>query len=112
MQTLVAQALQNEPTKWAVIVLAILTIIYVVMRPSLRRNKDPLSKEHRSSSLAQQRSVERQMSSLLVELSEMARQISAQLDTRSAKLEILIKQADEKLAALKMASAASESTPM
>jgi len=38
--------------------------------------------------------VERQMQSLLVELSEMSRQISAQLDTRSAKLELLIKEAD------------------
>ena len=40
------------------------------------------------------------MESLLVELSEMARQISAQLDTRSQKLEILIREADEKIAAL------------
>src|SRR5262249_19581853 len=36
-----------------------------------------------------------------VELSEMARQISAQLDTRAAKLELLIKEADEKIAALR-----------
>jgi hypothetical protein len=41
------------------------------------------------------------MQNLLVELSEMARQISAQLDTRSQKLELLIQDADEKIAALK-----------
>jgi hypothetical protein len=33
----------------------------------------------------------------------MARQISAQLDTRTAKLELLIREADEKIAAMKSA---------
>ncbi len=52
-------------------------------------------------SLAGQRAVERDMSNLLVELSAMARQITAQIDTRSAKLELLIKEADEKIAQLR-----------
>ena len=43
------------------------------------------------------------MSNVLVELSEMARQISAQLDSRAAKLELLIQEADQKLAALNAA---------
>ena len=38
-------------------------------------------------SLASQCAVERDMSHLLVEMSEMARQITAQLDTRAAKFE-------------------------
>ncbi|HWB54560.1 MAG TPA: hypothetical protein VG722_10220 [Tepidisphaeraceae bacterium] len=37
------------------------------------------------------------MQRLLVELTQMAQQISAQLDTRSAKLEALIREADEKV---------------
>ena len=37
------------------------------------------------------------MQNLLVEMAEMARQISAQLDTRSVKLEQLIVQADERI---------------
>src|SRR5205085_10728222 len=52
------------------------------------------------------------MQQLLVELSEMARQISAQLDTRATKLELLIKEADEKLAALESAASASEFRPV
>ena len=48
--------------------------------------------------------VERDMSNLLVELSAMARQITAQIDTRSAKLELLIREADEKIAALRAAT--------
>lgn len=90
----------DPATKWAVIALTMLTIAYAVIRPLFRR-KDPLDKPPAFSSLAQQRSVERQMQNILVELSEMARQITAQLDTRAGKLEALIREADEKIAAMK-----------
>lgn len=92
--------LQNlEPTsKWMLVGLSVLTIVYAVSRP-LRKKKDPLARA--PSSLAGQRSVEREMSNLLVELSQMARQVTAQLDTRAAKLEMLMKEADERIALLK-----------
>ncbi|HEX3357589.1 MAG TPA: hypothetical protein VHS31_11520, partial [Tepidisphaeraceae bacterium] len=67
-------------------------------RPKLKK-KDPLEKAP-FSSLAQQRTVERQMQNLLVDLSEMARQMNAQIDTRAAKLEQLIKEADQRIALL------------
>jgi hypothetical protein len=67
----------------------------------MRRKKDPLDEARPSIGLAQQRSVEREMSNLLLELSEMARQVTAQLDTRSAKLEALIDEADRRLAELR-----------
>jgi hypothetical protein len=98
--------LEIDPiTKWAAIVLGILTILYATMRPWFRK-KDPLEKPHRFGSLAQQRSVEREMQNVLVELSEMARQITAQIDTRSARLEALIRQADERIAAMNAQAAA------
>jgi len=87
-------------SKWAVIVLSIMTILYAVIRPMFRR-KDPLDKPPRFATLARQRSVEKQMQNVLVELSEMARQITAQIDTRAAKLEALIREADEKIATMK-----------
>jgi flagellar biosynthesis/type III secretory pathway M-ring protein FliF/YscJ len=93
----------DPASKWFVIILAMLTIIYAVMRPWLRK-RDPLSKPPSFGSLAQQRSVERQMQNVLVEMSEMARQITAQLDTRAAKLEALIREADEKITAMKSAA--------
>ncbi len=71
-----------------------------MIRPWFRK-KDPLSKPPAFASLAQQRSVERQMQNVLVELSDMARQITAQLDTRAAKLESLIREAEEKIAVMK-----------
>jgi hypothetical protein len=89
-------------TKWLLIVAVGLTIFYAVMRP-MRKKKDPLSRQPVPASLAGQRAVERDMNNLLVELSEMARQITAQLDTRTLKLEMLIKEADDRLAALKAA---------
>jgi hypothetical protein len=93
----------DPATKWAVIALAIITMVYAAMRP-LFRKKDPLDKPPALGSLAQQRSVERQMQNVLVEMSEMARQISAQIDTRAAKLEALIREADEKIAAMRSQS--------
>jgi hypothetical protein len=90
----------DPATKWAFIAVACVTILYAALRP-LFRKKDPLDKPPAFGSLAQQRSVERQMQNVLVELSEMARQITAQLDTRAGKLEALIREADQKITALK-----------
>jgi hypothetical protein len=101
----IPQILLLQSDLWPVYVLATVTILYVVFRPMLRRKKDPLDKPL-NMSLAQQRTVEREMSNLLVELSQMARQVTAQLDTRSAKLELLMQQADQKIDELKRLSEA------
>jgi len=93
----------SEAIQWIVYAVGALTIVYVVMRPSFRK-KDPLANSGPKLGLAQQRSVEREMSNLLVELSDMARQITGQLDTRSAKLEALMQDADKKIAELKRLS--------
>src|SRR4051812_22230438 len=89
-----------EAMQWIVYAVGGLTILFVVLRPSLRK-KDPLKEASPKLSMAQQRSVEREMSNLLVELSDMARQITGQLDTRAAKLEALMQEADKKIAELK-----------
>jgi hypothetical protein len=92
----------NEQTIWIAVAVGGMIVLYLLMRP--RKKKDPLAGGPPTFSLARQRGVEEQMNSLLVELSEMARQVSAQLDTRAAKLELLIKEADERLAALREAT--------
>jgi hypothetical protein len=93
--------LQSSPSQnWILYGVVMFLIAYMVIRPMMKRKKDPLEKSAVPSSLAQQRSVERQMQNILVELSEMSRQITAQLDTRAAKLELLIKDADERIAKL------------
>ena len=87
---------------WIAVAVGGLIVLYLLMRP--RKKKDPLAGGGPTFSLSRQRGVEEQMNNLLVELSEMARQVSAQLDTRAAKLELLIKEADERLAALRGAT--------
>ena len=87
--------------KWALVCAAGLTVVYMVMRP-FKKRKDPLA-HPTNLSLAGQREVERQMTELLVELEQMARQMTAQLDTRARKLELLINEADQKIAALQSA---------
>jgi hypothetical protein len=89
--------------QWVALCVGAIAVSYLMLRS--RKKKDPLRKTP-SMSLSQQRSVERDMSNLLVELSDMARQISGQLDTRAAKLELLIKEADEKIAALRSTASA------
>lgn len=94
--------LEIPPTQdrgtWIALIVGILAVVYLMMRPKFRKS-DPLARPM-FSSLSQQRSVERQMQNLLVELSEMARQVSGQLDTRAAKLQVLIDEADRKIAQL------------
>jgi hypothetical protein len=85
---------------WVVMAMVTLAITYLLLRGNAKKKRDPLSDSPRMS-LAQQRSAERQMESLLVGLSDMARQISSQLDTRAAKLEALIREADDKLEQLR-----------
>jgi hypothetical protein len=93
----------SDQTLWVVVGSVGLIALYLIMRP--KKKKDPLSSVP-SFSLTRQRDIEEQMSNLLVELSEMARQISAQLDTRAGKLEVLLKEADEKIAELRSARTA------
>lgn len=110
---LLAQFLEDPSTRWALLGAGVAAVAYVTFIRPLRnkKKKDPLDRTPRPSSLAQQRSVEREMNNLLLELSEMARHMTAQLDTRSAKLELLIKEADEKIAALKAAGVTAAETP-
>ena len=94
---------------WAVIALGVLTILYVAVIRPMRKGKrgDPLEKmsgSRQSTTLAQQRAVEREMSAVLVEYEEMIRRMTAQLDTRATKLQLLIEEADAKLLQLKQAA--------
>jgi len=92
---------------WPMYALAAATLIYLtVIRPMRAKKKDPLDKPIPGVGLAQQRAVERDMSNLLVELSEMARQVTGQLDTRAKKLEVLIEEADRRIAELRSLSGA------
>lgn len=101
---------QLEPfQRWSILAAAAATIVYAVMRP-WRKKKDPLARTPSPVSLAGQRDVEKQMTELLVELEQMARQMTAQLDTRAARLEMLIKEADEKIRMLRAGNAALDAT--
>jgi hypothetical protein len=95
---------QAPSSQWPVYGLGVAALLYIILRPMMRRKKDALDGAGPSLGLAQQRSVEREMSNLLVELSEMARQVSAQLDTRSARLEALMDEADRRIAELRRLS--------
>jgi hypothetical protein len=88
--------------QWVIYGVGGLALMYLFIRRMGRKNKkDPLADAPVRFPVSQQRAVEREMQSLLVELSEMARQTTAQLDTRAAKLELLLQEADQKIAELR-----------
>jgi hypothetical protein len=97
----IAQASVGKPDLWQVLILVGLgVLIWMYVRPGKKRKTDPLERGGSFASLSQQRAIEREMGNLLVELEQMARTMNAQLDTRAAKLEALIAEADGKIALL------------
>lgn len=94
----------SEQTQWLMIALGSAFVLYIMLRPWLngrrKRPTDPLTDQPFKTSLAQQKALERDMQCLLVELHNMARQMSAQIETRVTKLELLLEEADAKIARL------------
>jgi hypothetical protein len=103
---LLLQTTLTDERNLPLIGVGMLALAYVVLRPMMKRKRDPLERNVIQSSMAQQRAVERQMQNLLVDLSEMARQISGQLDTRAARLQALLEQADQRIAQLRQLTGA------
>ena len=88
-------------SQWVAIGIGVFAIVYVIFVKPAMRKKDPLNRPPPEPGLARQRAVERDVSTLLVELSEMTRQMTAQIDTRAARLDALIHEADEKISTLR-----------
>ena len=104
MQSILLEIPPPTPaTSWVAIAIGVGTIVYVAfIRPlTKKKQNDPLNHRPGEAALARQRSVEREMGNLLVELSEMSRQMTGQLDTRAARLEALLREADQKIATLR-----------
>jgi hypothetical protein len=100
----------QDSTQWAVLAVGGMATLYLLIRPKLKGRKDPLERRP-ALSVSQQKQLERDMSNLMVEMLETARQMTAQLETRAARLEVLIQQADERVAALKACTANATSSP-
>mgnify|MGYP000048561552 CR=1 FL=1 len=91
----------NEAKAYIAIAVGVMGLAYLWLRSiSKKRRSDPLERAP-FAGLSKQRSVEREFQNLLVEMAEMSRQISAQLDTRSEKLNLLVIEADAKIAELR-----------
>lgn len=98
----------DTPTEWLPLAALAFGALYIfVYRPMKKKRKsDPMSDTPARTTLAQHRHVEREMETLLVELSEMSRKMTAQIDSRSTKLQLLIEEADQKIEQLRAAQAA------
>jgi hypothetical protein len=107
-------ALTSE-TQWIMIAVGSAFMMYIILRPWIAGKKgrasDPLANQPFRTSLAQQKALERDMQNLVVELHAMARQMSAQVETRVAKLELLLEEADGKIARLERQTRDAEPMP-
>ena len=95
----------DDPLAWALLALGAFGVFYMAfLRPRMQkaaRRRDPMAtRPDQRRSLAGERSAERQMQSLVIELEALARRMGGELDTKAAKLETLIGQADERIARL------------
>lgn len=94
---------------WVALGAGAIAVMYLLAKSKMRRKREPLEDPLPKLTLSRQRALERDMQNLIVELSNMARQITGQLDTRAAKLELLIQEANQKIAALQRANDAHRS---
>ncbi len=97
--TILLAVAETSTTTYALFAISALFVGFVVLKPFFRK-RDSLASSPFRFSMSQQKSIERDMQNLLVELHEMARTMTAQIETRAAKLELLIRDADERLARL------------
>jgi hypothetical protein len=100
-----------ELSPWLIfaVAAAAMALLLMLVWPRRRGRGDapPRNPPEPPASLEQQRAVERDIQSLVGELSEMARKVGAQLDARAARLETLIRAADERLERLRAVSESS-----
>ena len=72
----------DDPMKVLAIALGGFGLIYLVVRPMSGKKNDPLERPAPTRGLGQQRVIEREMQSLLVEYEQMIRNMTASLDLR------------------------------
>ena len=80
----------------AVIAAAGCLVLAMTWRRRPHRQRRPADREQVRERFEQRANVRDDMNSLLVELEEFARAMNAQIETKSAKLEVLIRQADQR----------------
>lgn len=90
---------RDDLTHWVIISVGVLATLYLIMRPKTK-GRDPMAGRP-AFGVSEQRQVERDMNALMVEMLETARQMAAQLETRAARMEVLIRQADQRIATLR-----------
>jgi len=97
---------KDDSSQWVALTVGVLATLYLVLRGRAKgKKRDPLDRKPVPFGVSQQRQIERDISTLMVEMLQTAQQMTAQLDTRAMRLEVLLKEADGKLAALKIANA-------
>ena len=96
---------------------AVVVVAYIMLRTTWKRiaksrkhNEMPV-RQRVSQNIRSQTAISDQLHELMAALADLSRQINGQIDTRLAKLEILLKQADQKIAQLENSAGDKEDNP-
>ena len=94
-----------------VIIISFVMVRHAYRNYSRRKNRPHLSPQQKLRQSAEQgREICYEIGELMAELNDLSRQINGQLDTRLTRLDILLQQADERIAQLKSLSPSDDST--
>ena len=86
----------------AVLALGVLTIVMLSTRRRLQKTRTPIPPpiRERIESMQRERAITRDVDHVMLELDELSRQVHGRLDTKMAKLEAVIRDADQRIAQL------------
>ncbi len=89
-------------------ILMIVTALMMMLRNKRRRRAQSLTPMEQVERYQQERGMRQDLESLMVEIEQLARRFSSQLDAKSVQLEKLLREADEKIAQLQQTTAATQ----
>ncbi len=102
---IIAESSKDSSTQYLLLLAAVVMGTCVILNMRRRRPLDGSPKQYRreiDSAVGQGASVKRDMERLLVELEELSRKINSQVDTKFAKLEQSISDADRRISAMRI----------
>ncbi|MCC6680589.1 MAG: hypothetical protein IT445_06760 [Phycisphaeraceae bacterium] len=89
-------------------IMMIVTALMMMLRNRRKRSAHRLTPMEQVERYQQERGMRQDLESLMVEIEQLARRFSSQLDAKSVQLEKLLREADEKIAQLQQTSAATQ----
>ncbi len=100
-----AETGERSSAQWLLLIAAILIVTFIMLRSNRRRMVEGASRRYKGEmdpATTRSAAIKKDMERLVIELNELAREVNGQIDTRFAKLEQSIADADKRVSALRI----------